>query len=190
MRHAVTRLRGGTTAVIMLMPTLMLAVPLRAQSSALDTTAIDTTGIDTPHRPPQLALVAPSSGESLPQDKPSIVLRYARGALDDPLDLTSLVVLVDGEDRSSQFHADSTEAWGSIDPLTTGRSAGQPLALGVHQLVARICSARGICVDLRETVTIGSPMPDVGTTPTKKHKSQLIAVIAPLLAFIERLFIH
>lgn len=132
----------------------------------------------------------PSSGQTLPQDKPSIVLRYARGEPEDPLDLPSLAVLVDGEDRSAQFHTDSTEARGSIDPLASGRSAGQPLALGVHQLAARICCARGICAALRETVTIAPSALDVATAPTSTHQSRLIAVIALLLAFIQRLYIH
>lgn len=182
MRHTMTRLHGGAIAVVILLPSLVLSVPLFAQAEPTDTTAIDM-----PYRAPQLALSAPVRGEALPQDKPSVVFRYAQREPDDPLDLASLVVLVDGEDRSAQFHTDSTEAWGSIDPLTRGASAGQALALGVHQLAARICSTRGICADLREAVTIAPSTLDVVFTPPSKRSSRFLAAIALILAFIQRL---
>jgi len=183
MRPSITRARGGSLAVVVLLPTLALAVPLLAQGQAPDTTSVSA-----PYRAPQLALASPLGGETLPQDKPSIVLRYARGEADDPLDLASLAVLVDGENRSAQFHADSTEAWGSIDPLTNGTSAGQALALGVHQLTSRICSTRGVCTDLKESVTIAPSVLTADSTQHKSNKSRLFSILALFLAFIERLF--
>lgn len=184
MRHTMIRMRGGATAVVMLLPTVAFAVPLIAQAQVQDTTAVSA-----PYRAPELVLASPVSGEALPQDKPSIVLRYARGEADDPLDLTSFVVLVDGENRSAQFHADTAEAWGSIDPLANGALAGQALALGVHQLTARICSTRGVCTDLRETVTIAaSPLAPNASPPAHKKTGLLAAALAFLVALIERFF--
>ena len=187
MRHTTTRVRGGATALVMLFPSLVLAVPLLAQQQASDTTQASATS-NAPYRPPALALAAPARGESLPQNKPAIVLRYARGEPDDPIDLASLVVLVDGEDRTTQFHADSTEAWGSVDPLARGASAGQALALGVHQLTARICSSRSICTDLRETITIEPSVFSTEPTPHSSSKARVLTVIALILTLIQRLF--
>lgn len=183
MRYPTTRVRGGATALVMLFPSLVLAVPLLAQVQASDTTPASA-----PYRSPALALAAPARGESLPQDKPAIVLRYARGEPDDPIDRTSLVVLVDGEDRSTQFHADSTEAWGSIDPLASGAAAGQALALGVHQLTARICSLRSICTDLRETITIEPSVLSTAPSPHASSKSRVLTAIALILTLLQRLF--
>jgi hypothetical protein len=191
MRHPTTRVRGGATALVMLFPSLILAVPLLAQEQASDTTrasAPSSAPSSAPYRSPQLALAAPAHGEGLPQDKPAIVLRYARGESDDPLDLTSLVVLVDGEDRSTQFHADSTEAWGSIDPLASGADAGQALALGVHQLTARICSLRSLCTDVREAITIEPSVLSVAPTPRLSSKSRVLTALVVLLTLIQRLF--
>ena len=78
MRNTMTRVRGGATALVMLLPTLVQSVPLVAQSQASDTTPTSV-----PYRSPQLALAAPARGETLPHDKPSIVLRYALGEPDD-----------------------------------------------------------------------------------------------------------
>ena len=199
MRHTTTRVRGGATALVMLFPSLVLAVPLLAQGQASDTTlssapsiapsvAPATVPASAPYRSPALALATPARGEGLPQDKPGIVLRYARGEPDDPLDLASLVVLVDGEDRSSQFHADSTEAWGSVDPLARGASAGQALALGVHQLTARMCSSRRICTDVRETITIEPSLLSTAPTPHSSSRSRVLTALALLLALVQRLF--
>lgn len=183
MRNTMTRVRCGATALVMLLPTLVQSVPLVAQSQASDTTLTAAS-----YRSPHLALAEPARGENLPQDKPSIVLRYSRGEPDDPLDLTSLVVLVDGDNRSAQFHADTAEAWGSIDPLVDGSSAGQALALGVHQVTARICSSRSICADLRETVTIAPSVLSAAPTQPRNRKSRLLSALALFLAFLERLF--
>jgi hypothetical protein len=187
MRHTTTRVRGGATALVMLFPSLVLAVPLLAQEQASDTMQASAPS-NAPYRAPALALAAPARGESLPQDKPAIVLRYARGERDDPLDLASLVVLVDGEDRSAQFHADTTEAWGSVDPLARGASAGQALALGVHQLTARICSSRSLCTDLRETITIEPSVVSVAPTPRASSKSRVLTALVLILTLIQRLF--
>jgi hypothetical protein len=187
MRHPTTRVRAGATALVMLFPSLVLAVPLLAQEQARDTMPASAPA-SAPYRSPELALAAPARGEGLPQDKPAIVLRYARGEPDDPLDLASLVVLVDGEDRSAQFHADSTEAWGSIDPLATGAAAGQALALGLHQLAARICTSRSICTDLRETVTIEPSVLSVAPSPRASSKSRVLTALVLLLTLLQRLF--
>jgi hypothetical protein len=99
MRHTTTRVRAGATALVMLFPSLVLAVPLLAQEQASDTMPATT-----PYLSPSLALAAPARGESLPQDKPSIVLRYARGEPDDPRQATS----TSGTDTTTRAPGGST----------------------------------------------------------------------------------
>jgi hypothetical protein len=96
------------------------------------------------YRLPTIALVQPPGAATLPSDRPVVVFRFAPGEPNDPIDLASFAVTVDGRDRTVAFQITSTEAWGS---LAGGDVAGGDslLALGTHQLGARICSARGAC---------------------------------------------
>lgn len=98
----------------------------------------------TPYRPPTIALVQPSGAATVPSDRPAVVFRFAPGEPNDPIDLASFAVTVDGRDRTRSFQVTSGEAWGSLsgDPIAGSDSA---LALGTHQVSARICSARGAC---------------------------------------------
>ena len=102
------------------------------------------------YRPPALALVQPAAGGSVPQDRPVVVFRFAAGEPNDPIDVRSLAVAVDGRDRTHLFQVSGGEAWGSLAPLDDE----SPLEAGAHQLVARICSARGACTDLSATVSV------------------------------------
>jgi hypothetical protein len=99
-----------------------------------------------PYRAPVIALVQPalSNGAgSVPQDRPVVVFRFAAGEADDPLDVRSFVIAVDGADRTALFQTTAAQAWGplaSAEQLTRGE-----LPAGVHRVVARICSTRGAC---------------------------------------------
>lgn len=185
MQPKVIRLRGGLIAILALTATTACAVPLRAQAPAGDSSPVTV-----PYRTPQIALAEPVSGANVPQDNPAIVLRFARGEPDDPLDLSTFEVAVDGATRTPQFRIDSTEAWGSLDPPARGQSEAntRALALGIHQLSARICSTHGICADVRASVTVAAPWFAVGDSTSKiKHRSELVVVIALVLAFIRKL---
>ena len=97
-----------------------------------------------PYRPPIIALVQPADGATLPQDKPVVVFRFAQGEPNDPIDLASFTVAVDGHDRTRLFQVTAVEAWGPLGaPPIAHNDFG--LAAGVHHLNARICSARGAC---------------------------------------------
>ena len=106
------------------------------------------------YRLPVIALVQPASGGSVPQDKPVVVFRFGQGESDDPVDLRSFSVAVDGHDVSAGFQIAGSDAWG---PLTR-RSDAESLAVGVHELSAQLCSARGACAIARATVTVIPPL--------------------------------
>ena len=101
-----------------------------------------------PYRTPTIVLAQPASTTagavgSVPQDRPVIVLRFAAGEPDDPLDVRSLVVAVDGADRTALFRTTTSEAWGALaSDADLARGALEP---GPHRVSARICSARGAC---------------------------------------------
>lgn len=103
------------------------------------------------YRTPVIALVQPSDGGTVPQDKPVIVFRFAQGEADDPIDMRSLSVVRDGIDITTGFQLTGFEAWGSIGGAPP---TGALLSLGAHQLVARICSARGACGTVNASVSI------------------------------------
>lgn len=113
------------------------------------------------YRPPLIVLAAPSSGASVPADKPVIVVRFAAGEADDAIDPSSLRPSVDGEDRTSLLQLGSGEAWVPLarDTTTTRSlgvaSPGAPLiAPGVHLIHARLCSMRGVCAAFDTPVRI------------------------------------
>jgi len=106
-----------------------------------------------PYRPPVIALAQPAEGATLPQDKPVVVFRFAQGEPNDPIDLASFAVVVDGHDRTRLFQVTAAEAWG---PLTSAPVApnDSTIASGIHQLSARVCSARGACGFTAATLTV------------------------------------
>jgi hypothetical protein len=88
----------------------------------------------------------------VPQDRPVVVFRFAAGEADDPLDVRSLVVAVDGIDRTALFQTTAAQAWG---PLADGESIARgQLAAGQHRVVARICSTRGACSTVEAQVLV------------------------------------
>lgn len=112
------------------------------------------------YRSPTIVLVQPAPANGIPADRPVVVFRFAQGEPDDPIDATSLRVWVDGEDQSRSFQLANGEAWGSLSSrLTSGDSAAGDaasslLAPGVHLVVARLCSTRGVCGEARAPVTV------------------------------------
>jgi hypothetical protein len=104
------------------------------------------------YRLPTIALVQPWGAASLPSDRPVVVFRFVPGEPNDPIDLASFSVTVDGRDRSRAFQITAGEAWGSLagDPAMGSDS----LALGTHQMSARVCSARGACGVLVTSLTV------------------------------------
>jgi hypothetical protein len=133
------------------------------------------------YRTPVIALVQPTAGAPVPQDKPVVVFRFTAGEMTDPIDARTLAVSVDGQDRTALFQMSATEAWG---PLA---AAGETIALGAHQIVARICSARGACTATTALVTVGQAIGAGGTaadpksTRKKKVVNALLGTVRTLL---------
>ena len=117
----------------------------RAQAPPVAPPATATLGA---YRPPAIALVQPTGSTTVPKDMPVVVFRYAQGEPDDPIDLRSLRVLVDGADRTALFQAEGDQAWGPLAPPRHGLDGG------AHAVTARICSARGACGTLTATVMV------------------------------------
>ncbi|HET7585094.1 MAG TPA: hypothetical protein VFK13_09305 [Gemmatimonadaceae bacterium] len=118
------------------------------------------------YRVPLIELVQPQAGSTIPQDKPVVVFRLEQGEPGDPLDLATFRVTVDGEDRTALFKVSAVQAWGPLGAMS-GVASGTasstpPIAPGVHQVVARICSTRGVCGTAVGEVTVVSPV----TPPT------------------------
>src|SRR5688500_18148450 len=66
------------------------------------------------YRLPTIALVQPSGAPTLPSDKPVVVFRFAPGEPNDPIDLASFAVTVDGRDQTRSFQVTASEAWGTL----------------------------------------------------------------------------
>lgn len=132
------------------------------------------------YRAPAIALVQPPPGQSLPQDKAVIIFRFAASEPSDQLDASSFGVWVNGANRSALFQVAGTEAWG---PLSDPKSG--PLAPGVYQVTARICSTRGTCGTTAATVTVTAS--DVGTTKADDAASRKQRLIDLLLTGLRRL---
>ena len=95
---------------------------------------------------PSIVLAYPERDESLPVDKAVVVLRFARGEQEDPIDPASFRVTVDGVDRTPLFRVTDAEAWGPLgDRLATAAPNVPAIAAGPHTLGARVCSVRGAC---------------------------------------------
>lgn len=129
------------------------------------------------YRAPVIALVQPAGGGTVAQDRPAVVFRFLPGEPTDPLDVRSFVVAVDGADRTSLFQVSATEAWGPLSATSAEGDRGE-IALGAHQLSARICSTRGVCASVAAMVTV---VPALGTTAiqesTPSRKARLLDAV-------------
>jgi len=134
-----------------------------------------------PYRPPVIAVVQPIEGGSLPQDKPVVMMRFAAGEAGDPIDARSFAVSVDGEDQTHLFQVSATEAWG---PLSSNPAE---LALGVHELAARICSTRGSCSSATAQVTVVKPAVAIAGAAIGKPVTTKKRVIDALLGALRTL---
>ena len=135
-----------------------------------------------PYHPPVLALAQPPAGTGLPQDRPVVVLRFAQGEPNDPIDVGSFAVAVDGQDRTRQFQVTATEAWGTLAASGGGES---DIEAGAHQLAARICSARGACTELSTTVSVVPPT--VGGAADEASDSRRRKLITTLLDALRKI---
>ena len=134
-----------------------------------------------PYRRPVLMLAQPPAGTGLPQDRPVVVLRFAQGEPNDPIDVGSFAIAVDGHDRTRQFQVTATEAWGPLAP----EADASPIEAGAHQLAARICSARGACIELSATVSVVPPT--VGGAADEPADSRRRKVLAALLDALRKI---
>jgi hypothetical protein len=132
------------------------------------------------YRAPVIALVQPLAGQSLPQDKAVIILRFAVGEPSDQLDASSFGVWVNGASRTALFQVTGTDAWGPLADPKAG-----PLAPGVYQVTARICSTRATCGTTAATVTVTAS--DVGPAKTDDSSSRKQRLIDLVLAGLRRL---
>ena len=134
-----------------------------------------------PYHPPVLALAQPPAGTGLPQDRPVVVLRFAQGEPNDPIDVGSFAIAVDGRDRTRQFQVTASEAWGTL----AAPDDDSEIEAGAHQLAARICSARGACTALSATVSIVPPT--VGGAPDEPSDSRRRKLLTTLLDALRKI---
>lgn len=134
------------------------AYPLRAQTpvppAPPPSTATPAQPLIAAYRTPVIALVQPPNGGTVSQDRAALVFRFAQGEPDDPLDVTSFAVSVDGEDRTKEFQlaasAAGHQAWGRLGANDVSRRP----SVGTHQVTARICSSRGACAVAQGSVVV------------------------------------
>ena len=145
-------------------------------------------------RPPQLQLVQPARGATLPSDRPTVFYRYAPGEPTDPLDDASFRLWIDGVDRSSGVRVGNGEAWGTL-------GSGRPLSPGAHLVIARVCSVRGICAAANDVViavpTAAVPPDDSSSAAQRRrmaggkkhnHWKQQQTLIGDLVSNVVKLF--
>ncbi|HEU5184909.1 MAG TPA: hypothetical protein VFU01_10100 [Gemmatimonadaceae bacterium] len=126
-----------------------------------------------------IALVQPTSGAPLQQDRPVVVFRFAQGEASDPIDTRSFAVAVDGQDRTALFQVAALEAWGPLAPVRN--DGGDAIAPGPHQIAARICSSRGACGTTSATVMLVPPVArslETNTSESQRRPSVLDRIIA------------
>lgn len=97
--------------------------------------------------PPRLIVAYPTAGASVPSGRPTVMFRYASDEPSDPLDLRSLMILVDSVDRTAHFRATADAAWG---PIIDGPAE----RIAAHRVQARICTVRGACAEVSAIVTV------------------------------------
>ena len=180
-----TVLRGAAMAVIAFAAGGACAYPLRAQTpvpaAPPPNTATTTQPALAAYHPPVIALVQPPNGGTVSQDRAALVFRFAQGEPDDPLDVTSFAVSVDGEDRTKEFQlavsAAGHQAWGTLGGAD---DSGQP-SVGTHQVTARICSSRGACAVAQGSVVVlpalVAPAPDEAGKATSRKRKFLGALL-------------
>ncbi len=119
--------------------------------------------------PPQLTLAHPAPGATVPSDNAAIVFRYAAGEANDPLDLRSFAVRVDGVDRTPHFRVTADAAWGLL------AGAG---GRGVHayDVRARVCSVRGACAEISAIVAVVTSLPTNDDTVNKARRGKIIDI--------------
>ena len=117
---------------------------------------------------PRLTIVHPLPGVSISGENPALVLRYSSSDTSDPLDLRTLEILVDGRDRTAHFRVTADVAWGTIVDGATGISA--------HEVEARVCTVRGVCVRLSAIVTVESPVVASQPAVNKDRRGKIIDV--------------
>ena len=126
------------------------------------------------YRTPVIALVQPPSGGAVPQDKPVVIFRFAQGEAGDGVDVKSFGVTVDGVDITAAFQIAGGDAWGSL----AGLRRDVPLSLGVHGVVARICSERGACGTVSAAVSVAQGAnADAPSTEAPKRRDRLLDVL-------------
>jgi len=133
------------------------------------------------YRPPRIALVQPAHGQSLQQDRPVVVIRFAAGEAGDPIDVRSFAISVDAKDKTDLFGVSATEAWGAI------ASVPSELPVGNHEVAVRICSARGACSSTTSTVTISKPLVAPADTASTKGISKKRRMVDALLSALRTL---
>jgi len=108
------------------------------------------------YRAPAIVLAYPEAGTALPADRPVVLFRFAPREADDPIDAASFKATVDGVDRTTQFRATSSEAWGALGDtaaIHSGAASAAPTT-GPHNVAVRVCSARGACGGLAVVVDV------------------------------------
>lgn len=127
-------------------------------------------------RPPVLALVQPASNASVPQDRPVIVFRFALGDSTDPVDAQSFRVSVDGKDRSRLFQIARDMSWGPLAATEDWAS----LFIGRHSVRARICSIRGACAEVSDSVSVAAATAPTETPPGNRTRTLIDVLFAAL----------
>jgi len=121
---------------------------------------------------PAIALASPMEGNVVPQDRPVAVFRFNAAEATDPIDALSFAVTVDGQDKTGFFQLVGTEAWGQLT------APGHDLAVGPHDVWARICSQRGICSVARATVQATTSISPGGLAASGTSNSRGVAASA------------
>lgn len=137
-----------------------------------------------PYRAPVLAMVEPANGGAVPADRPVVVFRFAPGEADDPLDLRSFAVSVDGQDRSARFQVTASEAWGPLAGGESGEAQAAAISAGAHRVTARLCSSRGACSAADLTVIVTPALSTATSTTADKH-----GLLQLLLGVVRRLLL-
>jgi hypothetical protein len=146
------------------------------------------------YRLPMIVLVQPAGAGTVQRDRPVIVFRFAPGEPNDPIDLASFAVTVDGRDRTRFFQVTGAEAWGSLAGDASAQS-DSALTLGTHQISARICSARGACGVIVSSLTVvpsqveaqpplpaaeGAAADSAGSSASSRRRRVIDAILAAL----------
>ncbi len=163
-RNSASR-RANAALVVTL---LWVSLPVSARSQ---------TTVASLYRAPTIALVQPAAGGSVPRDKPVVVFRFAPGEADDPVDVRTFAVTMDGIDRTGRFQVTADEAWGALTQTANTDSA---IALGTHAVTARICSIRGACTETTNTITAVEPSTASsapGTPPQKSTRKRVVELV-------------